>query len=107
MNSACSLTIGEDGCGRLEGALTFASVPGLYHHARDLLENQKSFNSLDLDRVTTADSAGLALLLEWQATQTTPANKLPIRNAPAGLISLARLCEADEFLDLSARSSGQ
>jgi hypothetical protein len=30
---------------------------------------------------------------------------LQIRNAPASLMSLARLCEADELLDMTGRSN--
>ena len=46
-----------------------------------------------------ADSSGLALLLEWQALARQQQRKLKISNAPDTLLSLARLCEADNLLE--------
>ena len=103
MSESCTISIGEDGCARLGGTLTFESVPGLFKQAQELFHGSTPVSSLDLEQVTSADSAGLALLLEWQATRGPSQQALQIRNAPSGLLSLARLCEADQLLDLSGR----
>jgi len=105
MTETCSMIPGEDGCARLAGALTFESVPDLYNKMPQLFQGRPQLDSLDLARVTEADSAGLALLLEWQAAHRPAARALQIRNAPASLMSLARLCEADELLDMTGRSN--
>ena len=98
-----SIELGGDGCARLSGALTFRSIPALYAEAEPLMRADSGVDSIDLAGVDAADSAGLALLLEWQAVRPAGAGKLAIRNAPPSLLSLARLCEADGLLDLSGR----
>jgi hypothetical protein len=42
-------------------------------------------------------------LLEWQAVVGRRGGKVEFENAPDMLISLARLCEADDVLDMRAR----
>ena len=54
---------------------------------------------VDLAGVRHADSAGLALLLQWQAEQSTA---IRVINAPHNLVRLAEMCEADSLLDLTA-----
>jgi len=102
MTDNCTIDLGEDGCARLAGELTFKSVPGLYARARKLAS--ENMVSVDLSNVTTADSAGLSLLLEWQASRRDSENKLQFTNAPASLMSLAGLCEASDLLNISGRS---
>jgi ABC-type transporter Mla MlaB component len=43
------------------------------------------------------------LLLEWQSRAHARGGQLVLDNAPAGLLRLARLCEADDLLNLSGR----
>ena len=104
MTEACTIKTGEDGCARLSGELTFESVPGLYVNAQNALP--ENVESIDLSGVTAADSAGFALLLEWQATRKNSSAALTIVNAPSSLMSLASLSEATELLKLSGRNSG-
>jgi len=103
MTELCAMEIGSDGCARLSGPLTVRTTPALYRAADHPFRNQGGALSIDLSGITTADSAGLALLLEWQAQKYTGDGKLPIHNAPPSLLSLARLCEADELLEISGR----
>ena len=51
----------------LSGDLTFESVPGLYEQFIKLDIAEKPITRIDLSAVQHADSAGLALLLEWKA----------------------------------------
>lgn len=101
MTESCSIDLGEDGCARLEGELTFESVPRLYEQAHSALP--ENLRAVDLSGVTTADSAGLALLLEWQASRRGASGRLTFTNAPSSLLSLASLCEATGLLDISGR----
>ncbi len=54
---------------RLAGGLTFEAVPLLYREMEKRLPSAGPVTTIDLAGVTTADSAGLALLLEWQSRQ--------------------------------------
>lgn len=105
MSEACSIHIGDDGSASLSGMLTFESVPGLFRKTEKLFQVITPVTSIDLAKVSTADSAGLALLLEWQAIQRKAERRLEIRNAPSGLLSLAQLCEADDVINMTGRGS--
>lgn len=96
----------EGGCARLSGPLTFDSSPGLFHQVEARSENGHATHRIDLSGVSRADSAGLALLLEWQARAIAAGAAMTIENAPSGLMQLARLCEAVETLRLTGRQAG-
>ncbi|MFC1689516.1 lipid asymmetry maintenance protein MlaB [Pseudomonadota bacterium] len=101
MTDLCSIDEGEDGSAHLAGELTFESVPGLYQRSQAVMSRQP--NSVDMSDVTTVDSAGLALLLEWQASLQDASERLKFTNAPSSLMSLASLCEATGLLNISGR----
>jgi len=104
MSDRCSLEAEENGIVRLRGALSFESVPGLYREMERRLPTTGPVTTIDLAEVTSADSAGLALLLEWQSRQRRRGRELTMRNAPSNLLRLAGLCEAVELLNLAGRS---
>ena len=106
MSNACSIEIREQGCVYLTGALTFESTPGLYREAEKLFSGPSPVSSVDLSGVTTVDSAGLALLLEWQSARRPASDSLRIVNSPSSLMSLARLCDAIDLINMSGRSRG-
>jgi len=93
----------------LTGDLTFNSVPGLYTQLVNFSAENQRVSTVDLSGVQQADSAGLALLLEWQAMyakyrdETRAGDNAGFRivNAPSGLIRLAKLCEAVDLLNMS------
>ncbi|MDT8321876.1 MAG: STAS domain-containing protein [Xanthomonadales bacterium] len=97
----------EDGHARLRGELTFATTPGLYSRMQQALDEKSALSTIDLAKVTTVDSSGLALLLEWQAAQHSTDSEFRIDNAPDNLLRLARLCEAEALLNISGRRSEQ
>ena len=90
---------GEPGSFRVEGELNFASVPALYERAIDLFAGCPKI-ALDLSGVTRANSAGLALLLEWQGRARRAGLSFTLQNLPAGLIDLAHISELEEVLPL-------
>ena len=104
MAEACTLDIDDGGTMRLSGPLTFATTPGLYRQSESRLAEGAALQTIDLEGVSRVDSAGLALLLEWQARRRAEGSELAVRKAPAGLVSLARLCEAVELLNLTGRT---
>jgi phospholipid transport system transporter-binding protein len=101
MTDNCVIEVEKDGHARLSGELTFESVPGLYLRAQKIMSEDLA--SIDLLKVTRADSAGLSLLLEWQASRNDQSSMLQFTNAPSSLMSLASLCEATDLLNISGR----
>lgn len=93
-----SSQLSDKGQGRcaLAGALTIGSVPwlwkelqaGLLYHAREA----------DLSGISTADSAGLALLLAWKAHCRKQGGELTFSSVPPTLTALAALTGAQALL---------
>ena len=106
MADACSIDRGAQGELRLGGALTFGSVAGAFEKLKKAFNEGDGPSRIDLGDVRSADSAGLALLLELQALQSRRGGRIEFRNAPDMLLSLARLCEADEVLDIRGGRPG-
>ena len=104
MSEVCKIEGGEPGCALLTGVLTFKSTPGLYRETEKLFHTSAPVSSIDLSGVSSVDSAGLALLLEWQAIQNPVSRHLKFINAPSALMSLAQLCDAVDLLNISGRS---
>lgn len=88
---------------RLSGSLSFDTVTGLFEKMAAHLQTGAAPTRLDLSGVSTADSAGLALLLEWQAVMCSTGSSVQIANAPSSLLRLAQLCDAVGLLNLSGR----
>ncbi len=103
------ITLDGDGRAVLSGELTVNTVGGLLARVKQACEQGQPVADVDLNEVSKVDSAGLALLLEWQALQTShcraggEVTHFRTINAPPGLLRLARLCEAVDLLNMSAR----
>jgi phospholipid transport system transporter-binding protein len=54
--------------------------------------------TIDLSKVTEADSAGLAVLVEWLATARARQSQLRYEAIPAQLLAIARTSDLDELL---------
>lgn len=78
----------------LDGELSFARVSHWLAQADQLA----AAGALDLSRVTRADSAGLALLLELNRRASTRGQPLRLASAPAQLIGLASFFGLDGIL---------
>jgi phospholipid transport system transporter-binding protein len=105
MTEACALKVGSDGAARLTGELTFETVARLHREMEQSLAGTGPIELVDLSGVPMADSAGLALMLEWQARQRKRGRELTIINAPDNLMHLAKLSEAVDLLNLSGRGT--
>jgi len=84
----------------LSGAMNFATA------ARLLVVGQKSFAAgapaaieLDCSGVSVADSAGLAVLVDWLASARAQGRHMVLRGVPESLRALARISELEELLD--------
>ena len=98
--SVAALVDNGAGSWLLQGELDFESVPALLRHAgARMLGNDRL--EVDLKAVTRADSAGLALLVEWLRESETAGNEIVFINVPPQLLSIARVCGLDEILSLA------
>ncbi|MDZ4731147.1 MAG: STAS domain-containing protein [Xanthomonadales bacterium] len=104
MSAAAAIRISSADNAELSGDLTFKTVKDLATEAETLFGASKSIKQLDLSAVERVDSSGLALLLEWQASAKNRGALLQILHAPDDLISLAKLCEAEDLLQLQSRN---
>jgi phospholipid transport system transporter-binding protein len=91
---------GQEGLFRLRGVLDFAAVPALLDSARSLFPARGPVR-LDLGGLESANSAGLALLLEWHRDFQGGARTMELLNVPATLINIARVSELESILSLS------
>jgi phospholipid transport system transporter-binding protein len=82
---------------RLQGELTFNTARDLYRQSLQHW-NQAPTLEIDLREVHSADSAGLALLIEWQRNARQHQQTLTFLNIPAALTKLAKISQLDEIL---------
>jgi phospholipid transport system transporter-binding protein len=88
------------------GRFELSGEVGFDDAARLLAEGEAAFGKLpevelDLARVARADSAGLALLLEWSLAAREAGRELRYRNMPPAIASLAGISDVDELLAAS------
>ena len=81
---------------RLEGELSFATIPALL---ADIEQRGELPRELDLAGVTRSDSAGLALLVELAGRASRHDHALRLSNFPAQLVSLAEISGVRELLE--------
>jgi phospholipid transport system transporter-binding protein len=72
------------------GALTFETVPDLYQNSANWFQGAGEL-TLDLAQVERADSAGLALLIEWLRRAKAANLTLRFANIPTQVQTLIRI----------------
>lgn len=91
------VTLSQRGAGvwHLAGVLDMTSVPTLSDAAPRLVDSCNLVDApevlVDLCDVTRMDSAGLALLVDWQGQARGRRTKLRFRNLPAGIAAIAEV----------------
>lgn len=90
------------GDGRLavEGELSFTTVTRLVGEARRLFEQAEEIH-IDLQAITRADSAGLALLVECMRYAQRLGKPIQFLNIPPQMLAIARVSSLDQVLPLS------
>ncbi len=78
------------------GELTMMSAPAVLEEGRRLA--RAGALVVDFAAVTVADSAALALLLDWMRCARAAGNRLVVRSLPAGMASLAALYDLESLL---------
>ncbi len=105
VGKSCTFCVNTAGHLQLEGDLTFGTVSAVFRQADSILKSDTAPQCIDLTSVNAVDSAGLALLLEWQSRHYSSGHSFKFTGAPDSLVSLARLCEATDLLQLSGREA--
>ena len=85
------------------GELTFASARDARQLGVMVLESSSAGRVVvDCSGVTKADSAGLAVLLDWLAWGRRNSREVTLESLPEALIAIARISEVDGLLRQSA-----
>jgi len=89
----------SDGRVTVTGDLTFASARDARQLGVLVLEGSRAQRiHIDCSGVTRADSAGLAVLLDWLAWGRRNSRTISLENLPASLVAIARISEVDGLL---------
>lgn len=98
--SGVAINPGDDGGWNISGELVFATVPTLLAQGPKLFNGQREV-AIDFGGVTRADSAGLALMLEWLEECRDAGRSLQYRRVPQSLLDIARVSNVSELLPLA------
>ena len=82
----------------IQGDLSFATVNDLLERSRTLFVGEAELE-IDLSGVSHADSAGLALLIEWLKNARSQHLKIKYLSMPLQLTALAEISEIKDFFD--------
>ena len=84
----------------LSGELTMQTVPTVARDSQSLLNTMSGDIKINLAKVVRADSAGLALLIDWLRTAQRNKFKLEFEHLPEQLKQIAKLSELHELLPI-------
>jgi len=84
---------------RLSGELSYETVPSLAGRVTELFAGQDA-TEIDLGGVERADSAGVALLVEWMMEANRRRVAIRYVNMPAQMLAIARVSSLDDILPL-------
>ena len=91
---------------RLQAPLRFATVAALRHRGLELIDAAGAELTIDLSGVTSTDSAGLALLIDWLARARAANKTLHYVQPPEALLALARLSDVEPLLTGQEAAAG-
>ncbi len=86
----------------LSGELNMQTVPPVARETQSMFAGLQGDVSVDLSGVTRADSAGLALLVDWLRLARRHKVTLRFRHLPDQLVQIARVSELDRILPIEA-----
>lgn len=91
----------QNGRFEMHGRLTFASVPSLLAGARQWQQDSAHDIVIDMQAVSHADSAGLALMVEWLNLAQQQNRKLQFVNIPVQLSNLIRISGLEQLIPVN------
>lgn len=86
----------------IDSDLTFQSIDGQALKSFAYMQAGKEI-TIDLGRVSNADSAGLALMIEWIKYTRSHRIQLHFKNIPGQLLALAKLSGFDQSSHFATR----
>lgn len=97
----------DEGDGRfsLSGEVSFDTAERILAKSEEPFEQHTQIE-VDLSGVTLADSAGLALLLEWVTWANHTVREIRFVDIPARITAIAHTTEVDELLTRGERWAG-
>lgn len=99
------LTHVGEGRFRLTGAMNFATAETILRKSEGLFEDYTRIE-VDLSGVEDADSAGLALLLEWITWAIQTVREIRFVDVPERITAIARVTEVESLLARGERWAG-
>lgn len=81
------------------GDVNFSSVPVLLSQSKNLLKFCCDL-TIDMGKVDHADSAGLALMLEWLDISRANGGSIHYKNVPESLLNIARVSNVSGLLPI-------
>lgn len=87
------------GTWRLGGELSYETVPAVAPRVAELFSGQEAVE-VDLAQVERADSAGVALLVEWMMEANRRGASIRYLNMPPQMLAIARVSSLDRILPL-------
>ena len=91
------LEAAEGGRLLLSHELTFATVADVLAESQQAFSDHASI-TIDMSAVTEADSAGLALLIEWLSWARLTSRQVRFENVPEQLLQIADISEVAELI---------
>jgi phospholipid transport system transporter-binding protein len=86
-----------DGSFELIGDMSFDTADEILHFSEGVFGRYANVQ-VDLSRVGKADSAGLALLLEWKAQASRRSGNIVYLNVPDSLLAIAKTAEVSDLI---------
>ena len=89
----------DEGDGRftLTGAMSFATANDILTKSDSLFSRHAALE-IDLAGVEKADSAGLALIIEWKSQAANREAAIRFSNLPESLLAIARTTEVEDLI---------
>jgi phospholipid transport system transporter-binding protein len=84
----------------ITGDLNFFTVEKLWKETLPLLEIMREM-SFDFSKVTSANSAGITLLIEWLKYAKREKKSIRFANIPASMMALATISGIDKLFNIS------
>ncbi len=94
-----------DGHFSLSGEMTFETAERILAASEDPFEEHTRIE-VDLSGITRADSAGLALLLEWITWANHTVREIRYTGMPERIVAIARTTEVEDLLSRGERWAG-
>jgi phospholipid transport system transporter-binding protein len=97
--SVTHFAITTDGDGRVKasGELSFETAARALRCGLDLLRPDGAW-VIDLSGVTSGDSAGIAVLVEWLAAVRAAGGNVRYEGVPTQMLAIARISDLDDLL---------